>query len=255
MLLNSILFFLNTNNLPPDLFDGFDKPKIYTAYGGYMRKLSGDEQFRQYVKGFDARISMTPDLNYDWFDGFFIPHAIDSDRFQYSWRDGRVLAHSPSTKERKGTDDLVAAVNGLGIEFDLISGVSHEECVSRKSSANLFFDQAGREIQERLGINTVIGWYGNSALEAAVFGIPTIAHLSEHAYDGAARAGRDIRDSCAILNTPLGSAGIRRTLEAYFLQGADGRAELSRRTRRWIEEFHSYQACADELGKVYRGLL
>ncbi len=248
-------FFTGKNNLAADLLTGVGKPLIYTAYGGYMRKFAADESFRRYVGGFDDRIAMTPDLNYDWFDGHFIPHAIDTDSYGYSWNDGRLLAHSPSTAERKGTEDLVAAIAGLDVQFDLIQGVQHTECMRRKRVSNLFFDQAGNEIERRLGISTVIGWYGNSALEAAVFGIPTIAHLSQHAFDGARRAGRDIERQCAIINTPRGAEGIRQTIQRYFDMTTEERRDLSLKTRQWMEDFHSYQACGRELARVYDRVL
>ena len=241
--------------MPKDVLGKLKKPMVFTAYGGYMRKFASDAQYRDHLATFAARIAMTPDLNYDWFDGHFIPHAIDTEAYLYQWKDGRVLAHSPSTKARKGTEDLLQAVQGLDWEFDLIHGVSHAECMARKQHANLFFDQAGAEIQDKLGISTVIGWYGNSALEAAVFGIPTIAHLSEHAFDGARRAGRDIEQRCGIINTPLGAHGIRETLRRIYDMSNEERQDLSWETRRWIEEFHSYNVCARDLANVYTEIL
>lgn len=249
-------FFTGANELPSDLFEKHGKPLIFTHCGGYARKYCEDPKYRTFVqKRFRARVAMTPDLNYDWFDGVFIPHAIDSDHCPYSWTIGRRLAHSPSTAERKGTADLLAAVDGLEVEFDLISGVPHEECLRRKRQANLFFDQAGREIEQRLGTSAIVGWYGNSALEAAVYGIPTIAHLSDQAFQGAARAGKDIRERCAIINTPLGKDAVRATLERYLALSSEDQVALSLTTRRWVEEFHSYEVCAHELAKLYRSLL
>lgn len=248
-------FYSGSNKMPLRVLDTLGKPTVFTAYGGYMRKLENDVEFRKHLATFAARIAMTPDLNYDWFDGHFIPHAIDARAYPYQWQDGNVLAHSPSTKARKGTSELVEAVQGLNWEFDMIHGVSHAECMARKQHANLFFDQAGAEIEDKLGISTVIGWYGNSALEAAVFGIPTIAHLSSHAFEGARRAGRDIEQRCGIVNTPLGAQGIRLTLKRIAEMSSEERRQLSLDTRRWIEEFHSYEMCAQELCKVYTEIL
>ena len=234
------------------------KPRIFTAYGGYFRRLESLDEFRRYVASFDAAVAMTPDLICEWFDARFIPHAIDVDASAYLWRDGRRLAHSPSNKARKATNDLLAAIRDLDVDFDMIHGVDHATCLSRKRRANLFFDQAGREnivLDSSRTIDTIIGWYGNAALEAAVHGIPTIAHLSARAFDGARRAGRDIEADCAIINTPLGAEGIRETLARYFALSPEDRTALSRRTRRWVEDFHSYQSCARELERLYDEIL
>jgi len=248
-------FFDGTNRLPSDIFKMNNRPIVFTAYGGYMRKYKSDPEFKKYVLGFDARIAMTPDLIYDWFDGYFVPHAINTEIYPYTWRDGKTLSHSPSTKARKGTDDLLSAIKGLELEFNMIHGVTHEECLERKQASNLFFDQAGTEVAEKMGNSTVIGWYGNSALEAAVYGIPTIAHLSDHAFEGARRAGRDIQDQCAIMNTALGSEGIRETIGSFLKMSPAERLNLSKRTRDWMVNFHSYEACAKELSRVYDKLL
>ena len=251
-------FFDGNNRLPPDIFTATGKPMVFTHYGGYARKCESDEQYRRFVQGFDARIAMTPDLNYPWFDGEFIPHSVDVRKYPFSWRDGNVVSHSPSTRGRKGTAEFLEAVAGLearGIALDLIENVSHAECVARKARATLFFDQAGKERVESLGIDTIVGWYGNSALEAAAYGIPTIAHLSEEAFAGAERAGRDVRQTCAILNTPLGAEGIRTTIAQFFELSPDDREAISHETRSWIDSFHSYAAVAAELRRVYASLL
>ncbi|HZT45914.1 MAG TPA: hypothetical protein VFA24_07005 [Gaiellaceae bacterium] len=244
-------FFRGTNKLPPDLLTGSGVPVIFTHYGGYARKHADDVAYIEHVRSFAARVALTPDLCFEWFDGSYLPHCVDAHRFEYSWRDGRTVGHSPSTPERKGTAELLEAVRELGLTVDMIHGVGHEECLARKARCNVFFDQAGRESVELLGIDRVIGWYGNSALEAAVHGIPTIAHLSEEALDNAARAGKDVRDSCAIINTPLGADGIRQTIGAFFDLSPDERRELSLRTRAWIEDFHSYEAVGPEAAALY----
>lgn len=176
---------------------------------------------------------------------------MDTDRFAYSWTDGDLVAHSPSIPERKATADLVAAVGLLDCRLDVIHGVSHAECLERKRRSNLFFDQAGRELATRFGTDRPIGWYGNSTLEAAVHGIPAIAHLAEDSFAGALRGGHDVRERCPILSTPMGPEGIRETIQRHLSLSPDRRREISWRTRRWVEEFHSYPAVARELQVVY----
>jgi len=248
-------FFFNSNGLPQNIFSNFVGPKVYTAYGGYFRHYATDKSFQQYVLSFDARVAMTPDLIHPWFDGQYIPHAIDTDMYPYCWTDGQILAHSPSKKAKKGTDDLINAIQGMDIHFDLIHGVSHKECMLRKQNATLFFDQAGVSSFKNTGKIAVIGYYGNSALESAVFGIPTIAHISERAFEGARIAGRDIENICGIVNTPRGVDGIRKTVVEFFNLTSEERQKVSKQTRRWMEDFHSYHACAIELSKMYSRLL
>jgi hypothetical protein len=247
-------FIDGSNALPIDYFSHFRKPMIFTHYGGYARRLCDRTEYRRFVRSFAARVAMTPDLLFPWFDGVYIPHAIDTRSVQCSWSPGHVLSHSPSTPSRKGTEELVRAVarlDDLSIAFDLIQGVSHSECMVRKRQATLFFDQAGRESIESLGVDTVVGWYGNSALEAAVYGIPTIAHLSETALEAADRTGHDVSARCAIINTPLGVDGIADTIRWFFELSIEEQARLSKDTCRWIDDFHSYRAVSAELDRLY----
>lgn len=231
------------------------KPIVFTHYGGWSRSLRHDRDYRAAVMGCAARITMTPDLAYDWFEGAYIPHLVDAERFPYSWTDARKVAHSPTTRERKGTDEFLEATCGLGVEVEIIEGVPHAECLERKRSAGLFFDQAGAESHPRLGVTDVIGWYGNSALEAAVYGIPTIAHLTAHAFEGARRCGKDIEGRCAILNTPRTSEELRGVMRDFFESSPAERRIVSERTREWIESFHGYAGAGVELGAVYEGVL
>ena len=202
----------------------------------------------------DLLVATTPDLCFPWFEGRYVPLPVDADRFAYSWTDGDLVAHSPSIPERKATADLVAAVRGLDCRLDVITGVSYTECLERKRRCNLFFDQAGRELAARFGTDRPIGWYANSALEAAVHGIPAIAHLAEESFAGALRGGQDIAERCAILNTHLAPEDIRETILRHLSLAPAQRQGLSRRTRRWIEEFHSYPAVAGQLRAVYDSL-
>jgi hypothetical protein len=253
---DEIGFFDGSNRLPEDFLTALRKPLAYTFYGGFARKFQDDPAYRSHVLSFDIRVSMTPDLCFPWAMSRFIPHCINTDRFPYCWSDGKRLAHSPSTLERKGTPEFLEAAMGSLFEVDLIQGVNHRECMERKQKANLFFDQAGKEVVKTLGVDTIIGWYGNSALEAAVHGIPTIAHLSEVALDRAEAAGVEgVRERCAIINTRPGVEGIRKSLEGYASLSSPERQQISRATRAWIEEFHSYKAVAMNLAAAYASLI
>jgi hypothetical protein len=229
------------------------KPVVFTHYGGRARQQAADPAYRRAVGRTAARVATTPDLCFDWFDGRWVPLPIDTERFPYEWRDGRVVGHSPSIPERKGTEDFLEAAAPLDCSVELIRDVSHSECLERKAGCNLFFDQAGWELPRYGG--RPVGNYANSGLEAAVRGIPTIAHLSEELFEGALRGGRDLRADCLIINTPLGVGGIRATLRGWLEAPAEERERHSRETRAWVERVHSYAAVAAELAGVYDGVL
>jgi glycosyltransferase involved in cell wall biosynthesis len=230
-----------------------DKPVVFTHYDRKSQHQADDPDYRRAVGRCAARVATTPDLCFDWFDGRWVPLPVDTERFSYEWRDGRVVGHSPTVPERKGTREFMEAASTLPCDIELIQDVSHAECLERKRRCNLFFDQAGRDLP-RFG-GQPIGSYGNSALEAMVHGIPTVAHLGDEAFAGAVRGGKDIRADCPIINAPLGVEGIRATLGRWLDAPADERHRRSRETRAWVERVHSYRAVAADLAAVYDGVL
>lgn len=255
-------FYHGPNRLPDEMISEFDGPIIFTQYGGYARKQQDEPEYQEFVRGFDAVVSMTPDLCFEWLGSspIYIPHSVDTERFRFSWSDKPTIGHSPSTRSRKGTEDFLNAVgrlreDGHELQLDLIENVSHHEVMARKRELGFFFDQAGRESIASLGTDAVIGWYGNSAIEAAVFGIPTIAHLSNQALEGAQRAGVAEIQQIPFLNTPLGTDGIRSTIRSLLELDGNERAELAQSTRQFVEEFHSQEAVASRLNHLYQTLL
>jgi len=238
-------------------------PKVFTHYGGYARKFKQDTEYITKVQRFDARIFMTPDLNFDWFNGVYIPHAIDTDTVPETWSDSNILAHSPSTIRKKATSMLVDAVSVLeknhqdvwrNWSLDIIHGLPHDECMRRKSKASLFFDQAGAHMVTSLGIDDVIGWYGNSAIEAMAFGIPTIAHLSEVACERAEKGGYPLGDS-PIINTPRTIEGLVASILLFVRKSPEERRAYAKRTRQFAVDFHGYKAVGQRMAQVYGELL
>jgi hypothetical protein len=248
-------FIDGRHGLDAELFTQFGKPIIFTHYGGEARYQQYQSWYQDHVRSFSARVAMTPDLCFEWTDWEFIPHSISTDQYPYSWTDSRRIAHSPSTKERKGTETFISTFEStqMDLELEVIHNVSYEEAISRKQKAALFFDQAGREREDLGGVN--IGWYGNSALEAAVAGIPVMAHLSEEAFDRAERSGVRLRDWCPIINVEPTIESMRRAIESFFKMEAEDRSALSKETRQFIEDFHSQQAVARRLGELYDRIL
>jgi len=240
-------------------------PKVFTHYGGYARKFKQDADYIARVQQFDGRIALTPDLNFDWFNGSYIPHTIDTDTIPESWSDSNILAHSPSSRhvQKKATDMLEKAVAVLershqdiwrSWSVDIIHGVPYDECMKRKGRASLFFDQAGWHEGTGLRIHDVIGWYGNSAIEAMAFGIPTIAHLSEVACERAEKAGFPVRD-IPVINIPRTCDGLVEAILLFAMQSPQERKALSERTRQFAVEFHGYKAVGERMAQIYDELL
>jgi glycosyltransferase involved in cell wall biosynthesis len=80
-----------------------------------------------------------------------------------------VIGHAPTNRAAKGSDTIIAVVEGLmnefPIELELIEGVLHHEALRRKARCDIFIDQIGD-----LG-------YGINAIEALAMGICTCTAL------------------------------------------------------------------------------
>ncbi|WP_319559831.1 hypothetical protein [Marispirochaeta sp.] len=229
------------------------KPLVFTHYGGYARKYKDNINYKNFVNNFNIKVAMTPDLNFDWFSGSYIPHSIEIKDFPVIWKDGTVVSHSPSGVQRKGTEALVEALSKHPeITLNIIQGLSYEKCLKKKSEATLFFDQAGREKAENIGTNEPIGWYGNSAVEAMAFGIPTIAHLSKNAFNGAVLSGKNIKNSCPVINVDCEDPiSIEKAIVNFFSSSVAEKEKKSKQAREWVEIFHSNEVVANELVKLY----
>lgn len=88
-----------------------------------------------------------------------------------SWYGPLKISHSPTRKDLKNTDDLLAVtqdLNTLGreLELDLIDDVPNAECLRRKRLSHVCFDH-------------MQGYYGVSSLEALSQGVAAIAGLDE----------------------------------------------------------------------------
>ncbi len=235
---------------------------VFTTYGGWARSHKDNADWQAGVLSFDARTAMTPDLNFDWYHGDLLPHAIDTDNLHYCWTDSKVIGHSSATTkpQRKGTELLFEAVRQLEKqrprgwaewEATFIIGVSHDVAMARKRGLSLYFDQAGREPGNGpLAVDDVIGWYGNAAIEALVMGIPTLVHIRRDAADRAARAGVDVA-GWPLIQVDRDPADIADKIRRFVMASGAEREALSHKSRAFAEKYHSYQALAARLGDVY----
>lgn len=76
------------------------------------------------------------------------------------------VAHSPTKRDVKGTEQVIRACKQLRVKLDLIENMSWMKCIKRKGRAHLVIDQF------KLG-------YGCNAIEAWSMGIPVISNGSD----------------------------------------------------------------------------
>ena len=227
-----------------------NKPIIATPGGSAFRrhlpKSTGISQARwtikEHKKNTVLRTVGTPDLNYPEFDACWSPYAIDCLGIENEWmqrqHDIPLITHSPSSRAAKSTDTLfIPAIKimkkaGVKFELDIIENVSNKESIERKRKSTIFFDQKG------------IGWYGIAALEAAQFGIPSLAWIDQHSINGLGKNEKGYK-IISYKPTPKGLAQCMTSLITSDL------SYHSRATKAWIDKTHSYEAVGKRLAKLY----
>lgn len=147
------------------------------------------------------------------------------------------VAHAPTSRKIKGTAAFLTAVErlraeGHEIELDLIEKVSWAECLRRKASADIYYDQA------QLG-------YGNNAIECWGMGIPVIAGANEATL---AEMRRRFSNELPFYQTT--EATIYDALKALLLS-ADLRAEYAERGLHHVRTFHDQKVVVEQLKDVY----
>ena len=84
------------------------------------------------------------------------------------------IVHAPSDRARKGTDDVLSAVDrlrdeGVEAELELVEGLTRIEARRALERADVVVDQL------------VVGWYGGVAVEAMALGKPVVARIDPSA--------------------------------------------------------------------------
>jgi glycosyltransferase involved in cell wall biosynthesis len=151
--------------------------------------------------------------------------------------DGPVrVVHAALSRRRKGTENIVAACEQLGIELDVVEGVHHSEVRRRAAQADVVVDQ----------LNS--GWYGLFAIEAMALGKPVMGFLHDEAV---ART-----QSAFGVDVPI----VRTTKETLadnlrpLLESADERRRAGAASRAYVERVHDADKMADRLIAIYSRL-
>ncbi len=159
--------------LPADYLSG--KAIVHHEHGHHDFR-SNPEAFREKYRRLGRKhlLVSTPDLKRMMPEASWQPNLVHQDEAvlrpaERQWTGPLKLAHSPTRKDLKNTDELLAVVEtlrgeGLDLELDFIDNVPHAECLERKRRNHALFDH-------------MQGYYGVSSLEGLSQGLAVIAGL------------------------------------------------------------------------------
>jgi glycosyltransferase involved in cell wall biosynthesis len=172
-------------------------------------------------------------------DAEVIPPGIDVSRITPappSERARPVILHAPSSRRRKGTEHVVAAVEGLDADLEIVEGLHHDEAFERFRNADIVVDQLNA------------GWYGLFAIECMALGKPVVTFLHDEA----------VRRTEAAFDTkvPIVSAtaeNLREQLRPLVADAAE-RRRLGAASRAYVELVHDQERITDRLLDVYARL-
>jgi hypothetical protein len=140
-----------------------------------------------------------------------------------------MILHAPSSRRRKGTDDVIAALV-------LVEGLPHTEAFERYREADLVVDQLNA------------GWYGLFAIECMALGKPVVSFL----HDDAVRRSEDALGT----RVPIVRAtkdDLRARLEPLLASAAE-RRRIGLESRAYVERVHDLERVADRLLALYSRL-
>jgi hypothetical protein len=152
------------------------------------------------------------------------------------------VAHSPTRKDLKNTDDLLHTLEELradgpgtriDLRLDLIDDVPHRQCLRRKRRCHILFDH-------------MQGYFGVSSLEGLSQGLAVVSGLDEW-------CGAHVREFTGLTNLPwaVASPATLRDVLKRLATDADQRAELCKAGRRMMETVWSEERVAARLGAFY----
>jgi len=197
-----------------------DKPIVHSAEGtGFRTKQYPREWYNtphKYVICHDLLDRAEDEWEY-------APQPFDCDDSPYLWemKERPIVAHSPTNRDNKGTDEILSILKELDVDIRLIENVTASKSIKMKRDATLFID------------SIKLGGYGVSAQEALQFGIPTISN------DGYSASG--------VMST---SENLKTKLELLF-NNPELLKQKSLESFERVKEHHGYKATGKIWTEIY----
>ena len=168
-----------------------------------------------------------------------IPPGIDLSRVAPAPPSDRarpLILHAPSSRRRKGTEHVIAAVEGLDADLEIVEGLHHDEAFERFRKADIVVDQLNA------------GWYGLFAIECMALGKPVVTFL----HDEAVRRTEDAFGT----TVPIVSATAETLRERLrpLVADAEERRRRGAASRAYVELVHDQERITDRLLDVYARL-
>jgi glycosyltransferase involved in cell wall biosynthesis len=147
-----------------------------------------------------------------------------------------LIVHAPSSRAKKGTQQVVEACAQLPVDLDIVEGVPHDEARERYARADIVVDQLG------------VGWHGVFAIEAMALGKPVVGYLRPDAVDRSAGAF-----GIRVPILPATAGTLVEALEPLVANPAL-RREVGATGRAYVERVHNIDRVADRLLEIYASL-
>jgi glycosyltransferase involved in cell wall biosynthesis len=148
-----------------------------------------------------------------------------------------LIVHAPSSRRRKGTDEVVAACAGLEADLELVEGLHHDAARERYREADIVVDQLNA------------GWYGLFAIEAMALGKPVVGFLHEEAVR---RTEEAFGARAPIVN--VSKETLQERLGQLVAAGPAEWRRLGAESRAYVERVHDLDRVADRLLALYARL-
>ncbi len=145
-----------------------------------------------------------------------------------------VVVHAPSSRERKGTEHVIAACAQLDVDLEIVEGLHHREAFERYRNADIIVDQLNA------------GWYGLFAIECMALGKPVVTFLHEE-------AERRTEEAFGV-PVPLINASketLRDQIAGLIEMGPEGRGQIGNASRAYVERVHDLDHVTDQLLDLY----
>lgn len=223
--------------LPGNYLRKQKKPVVITYCGrGYRRRAKRTIEAKRRV-GWLVTVS-TPDLPFYYPDEppLWIPNTRE-DMIDYPTRrhERFTVTHAPTFRERKGTDVLIEAVQGLDdVDLELVEKVAYSQCLRRKAPCHLLFDQFANG-------------YGNNTIEAWALGMPVITNDLETKFT------HHLEEACGYLpfvKVPEDANALRETIDRLHRDETFYK-EMLDKGRQFFFTYHHAPAAAKRAIEIY----